>query len=108
MGRCQPPSVGDAEAWEGLLLLGQEQDPCPISCGVRRAGAGPAPWELWRLAGRTGRVGSGRTLLVEILLQQGTQSHRSPASETLQDLPGPAGDRPRVPASCLQRSFKPS
>ena len=43
MGRCRPPSVGDAEAQEGLLLLGQELDPCPdlLRGQAGRGGASP-------------------------------------------------------------------
>lgn len=42
-GCCRPPSVGGAEAQEGLLLLAQEQDPCPdlLWGQADRGGASP-------------------------------------------------------------------
>ena len=55
-----------------FCCLHRSRTPVQISCGVRRAGVVPAPWELWLMAGRTGRAGLGRTLLVEFSLQQGT------------------------------------
>lgn len=59
MGRCRPPSIGDAEAWEGLLLLGQELDPCPDLLRDQAGRGGASPLQT-AADGRKDREGGAR------------------------------------------------
>ena len=85
----------------GLLLLAQEQDSGPDLLWGQAGRGGASPLGTAADGRKDGEGGAGQDSAGGVLASTGDSIPQVTCSETQQDLPEPAGDRPRVPASYL-------